>query len=71
VNKDAAQSLLLVEQDDHVIDRVQMVAGSFCSVLPFGNAVEVADWLANAQQANLIVTDQASGHPLIATIKKR
>jgi lipopolysaccharide/colanic/teichoic acid biosynthesis glycosyltransferase len=47
-----------------------MVAGSFCSVLAVRNAVEAADWLNNKQRANLIITDQASGHSLITIVKK-
>ena len=70
MTKDAAPFLLLIDQNDHLVDRVQRVAGSFCSVVPFSNATDAADWLANDQRADLIITDQVSGDSLSAVVRK-
>ena len=70
VNKSSSQSLLLIEQDEHLIDRLLTVAGAFCSVLPFSTADEAAAWLISGQRADLVIASQNSVQRLTTTARE-
>ena len=70
MNKGSFQSLLLIEHDEHLIDRLLTVAGVFCSVLPFRTADETMTWLNSGQRADLVVASRNNSQHLLSTVRK-
>ena len=69
-NKSSSQSLLLIEQDEHLINRLLTVASVFCSVLPFRTTDEAAAWLNSGQRADLVIASQNGAQHLVDIIRK-
>ena len=70
VNIEFDQSLLLVEKDELLFNRLLRLAGTFCSVVSFRTADDAANWLISGQKADLLISDQRSGQRLAAMVRK-
>jgi lipopolysaccharide/colanic/teichoic acid biosynthesis glycosyltransferase len=69
-NRDTLPSLLIVEKDERLIDRILATAFSVCSVTWFSNALEAENWLASGHHPDMIITDQDNGERLMTVVSK-
>lgn len=70
VNKNDTQSILIVERDEFLINRLLAVAGTFCSVVPFGTADEAMSWLNHKLEVHLVITDQSNSERLTTLVRQ-
>jgi len=70
VTETTVQSLLLIEQNQRILDRLLTVAGTLCSVSSFKSADEATHWLTNGRKADLFIADRHNGQRLLAVARK-
>lgn len=64
-HRERLQSLLLVEEDEHLINRILAVAYTLCSVTRLSSADEAEKWLAGGYKPDLIIANQKNGQRLM------
>lgn len=69
-NRDTLPSLLIVEKDERLIDRILTIASSVCSVTWFSNVVEAENWLNSGHNPDIIISDQNNGQRLMTAVSK-